>query len=124
MASCTAEPGTVTVKGDPDFTCEWSGSSASVTITVGDKADFGTDSGKAGQLDFTSITITTNDEAAGQVAQPTITPGSSYILGESTEVTLECSTDGAKSTILLMEANHQSQQLFTTDRSLFLKHAQ
>lgn len=96
LASCTAEPGTVTVKGDPDFTCEWSGSSASVTITVGDKADFGTDSGKAGQLDFTSITITTNDEAAGQVAQPTITPGSSYILGESTEVTLECSTDGAK----------------------------
>ena len=58
LAPLTADAGSVTVKGDPDFTAEWTGSATSVTLTVGEKADYGTESSKAGQLDFTAIVVT------------------------------------------------------------------
>ena len=59
LASLTADVGSMTVAGSPDFTVAWSGSANSVTITVGDKADNGTDGNtKAGQFDFSAITVT------------------------------------------------------------------
>ena len=62
LASLTADNGTCTVKGTPDFTAVWSGDSKTVTITVGDKADYGTDGNtKAGQLCFDSFTVSTED---------------------------------------------------------------
>jgi hypothetical protein len=45
----------------------WNGEATSVTFTVGDKADYSTDTSntsKAGQLDFTSITIVTDGAAS------------------------------------------------------------
>jgi hypothetical protein len=42
----------------------WNGEATTVTFTVGEKADYGTDTSKAGQLDFTSITIVTDGEAS------------------------------------------------------------
>lgn len=38
----------------------WTGSATSVTFTVGDKAVYGSESTKAGQFDFTKITVTTD----------------------------------------------------------------
>ena len=66
LASLTADNGTCTVKGTPDFTAVWSGDSKTVTITVGDKADYGTDGNtKAGQLCFDSFTVSTEESGEG-----------------------------------------------------------
>lgn len=59
LAPLTANTGSVEVKGTPDFSAVWTGSAKSVTLTVGDKADYGTDGKtKAGQLCFTAIEVT------------------------------------------------------------------
>ncbi len=66
LASLTADNGTCTVKGTPDFTAVWSGDANTVTITVGDKADYGTDgNSKAGQLCFDSFTVSTEESTDG-----------------------------------------------------------
>lgn len=58
LAPLTANTGSVEVKGTPDFSAVWTGSAKSVTLTVGDKADYGTENTKAGQLCFTGIEVT------------------------------------------------------------------
>ena len=63
LAPLTASEGSVVVTGTPDFTAEWTGAAKSVTLTVGDKADYGTEGNtKAGQLDFTAIVVTYDGE--------------------------------------------------------------
>ncbi|MBQ7382293.1 MAG: C10 family peptidase [Paludibacteraceae bacterium] len=64
LAPITASTGTITTQKSGDTQVTWTGSATSVTFTVGDKADYGTDgSSKAGQLDFTSVDITTGGGA-------------------------------------------------------------
>ncbi len=59
LAPITASTGTIATQKSGDTQVTWTGSATSVTFTVGDKADYGTDgSSKAGQLDFTSVDIT------------------------------------------------------------------
>ena len=59
LAPITASTGTIATQASGDETVSWSGSASSVTFTVGDKADYGSDgSSKAGQLCFSSVTIT------------------------------------------------------------------
>ena len=59
LAPITASVGTVATQAKGDDTVSWSGSSSSVTFTVGDNATYGSDgSSKAGQLCFDSVTIT------------------------------------------------------------------
>lgn len=58
LAPITASAGTVATQASGDNTVTWTGSESSVTFTVGDKADYGSDgSTAAGQLCFTSIDI-------------------------------------------------------------------
>ncbi|MGM9765503.1 MAG: BACON domain-containing protein [Candidatus Cryptobacteroides sp.] len=58
LAPITADTGTVAAQAVGDKTVTWSGSATSVTFTVGEQADYGSDgSSKAGQLDFDSIEI-------------------------------------------------------------------
>ena len=58
LAPITSDNGNVATQQAGDKTVTWTGSSKSVTFTVGDKADFGSDgSSKAGQFDFSSIVI-------------------------------------------------------------------
>ena len=58
LAPITADNGNVAAQQAGDKTVTWTGSSKSVTFTVGDKADFGSDgSSKASQFDFSSIVI-------------------------------------------------------------------
>lgn len=78
LAPLTASVGEIAVAGDPDFTAVWSGSATEVTITVGEKADYGTDgNAKAGQLDFTAIEVTLDGEAPVTMAY--------YVCGSMTE---------------------------------------
>ena len=59
LAPVTASVGTVASQSSGDETVTWSGSSSTVTFTVGDKADYGSDgSSRAGQLCFTSVVVT------------------------------------------------------------------
>ncbi len=58
-------PSTGSVDIDADnATVTWTGNATDVTFTVGDYADYGTESTKAGQFDFTSLTITTDNATA------------------------------------------------------------
>ncbi len=59
LASITAGTGTIAAQQSGDNTVTWTGSAKEVTFTVGATADYGTEPNKAGQLDFTSVDITT-----------------------------------------------------------------
>lgn len=60
LAPITASEGEIATQTAGDEIVTWSGSATSVTFTVGAKADYGSDgNSKAGQLDFTSVDITT-----------------------------------------------------------------
>ena len=64
LAPITASEGTIATQASGDETVTWTGSAKSVTFTVGDKANYGSDgSNAAGQLDFTSVDITTGGGA-------------------------------------------------------------
>ena len=58
LAPITASEGTIAAQVQGDTIVSWTGSATSVTFTVGDKADYGSENTKAGQLDFTSVEIT------------------------------------------------------------------
>ena len=89
LAPITADNGDIDTQAAGDETVTWTGSATSVTFTVGAKADFGSDgSDKAGQLDFTSVDITTGGGSTtityasdaectspceGQLAKPNVT---------------------------------------------------
>ena len=58
LAPITASTGTIAKQSSGDDTVSWSGSATSVTFTVGEKANYGSDGeAKAGQFDFSSIEI-------------------------------------------------------------------
>lgn len=59
LAPITASCGTIKDQTSGDTTVEWAGHTKTVVFTVGDKANYGTENTKAGQLDFVSIDITT-----------------------------------------------------------------
>ena len=59
LAPITASTGTIATQHSGDTQVTWTGSATSVTFTVGDNADYGSESSKAGQLDFSSVAITT-----------------------------------------------------------------
>ncbi|MBR1995907.1 MAG: hypothetical protein IJ989_01465 [Paludibacteraceae bacterium] len=64
LAPITASVGTITTQATNDATVTWTGNATEVTFTVGDKANYGSDGdGKAGQLCFTSITVTSGTPA-------------------------------------------------------------
>lgn len=66
LAPITASVGTIAAQASGDETVTWSGSANSVTFTVGDNANYGSDgSSKAGQLCFTSVDITTGSGGGG-----------------------------------------------------------
>lgn len=59
LAPITASTGAIATQSTGDVKVTWAGKATSVSFTVGDKADYGSDgSTKAGQLCFTSIDVT------------------------------------------------------------------
>ena len=59
LAPITASVGSIATQASGDETVTWTGEAKSVTFTVGDNAQYGTENTKAGQLCFTTITATT-----------------------------------------------------------------
>lgn len=58
LAPVTASTGTIATQASGDNTVTWTGNASSVTFTVGEKADFGSEGDtKAGQLCFASIDV-------------------------------------------------------------------
>ena len=95
LAPITASVGTIATQSSGDETVTWTGDAASVTFTVGDKADYGSDgSGKAGQLCFSSVDITYTAGGTPTVATPTFSPAAgAYTSAQN--VTISTTTTGA-----------------------------
>ena len=94
LAPITASVGTIATQSSGDETVTWTGDAASVTFTVGDKADYGSEgSSKAGQLCFSSVDITYTAGGTPTVATPVINGTENFLT--STEVSISCATDGA-----------------------------
>ena len=62
LASITTDEGTIATQALGDKTVTWTGNAAEVTLTVGDKALYGSDGEeKAGQFDFSNVVITVGE---------------------------------------------------------------
>ena len=59
LAPITASVGAIATQASGDATVTWTGDATEVTFTVGDNANYGSESDKAGQLCFGTITVTT-----------------------------------------------------------------
>lgn len=81
LAPLTASVGSVSVTNAPSAT--WEGSAKEVTFTVGDKADYGTESTKAGQLCFTAIEVTLASDEGGGDSGDDPEPGDTYTVAGS-----------------------------------------
>lgn len=103
LTDITASTGTISIDATA-WTVTWEGSSKEVTLTVGDKATYGTDgSSKAGQFDVDNVIITTDDSGTPSVdvAEPTIS-GETPFTGSTTvtitvpdNTTVYYTTDGS-----------------------------
>ena len=93
LAPITASEGEIATQTAGDETVTWTGKATSVTFTVGEKADYGTDgNAKAGQLDFTSVDITTG--GGGSSYSNYSTTCDAIVVCELTDITL--STDNVQ----------------------------
>ena len=64
LAPITASVGTIATQAAGDKTVTWEGDANEVVLTVGDQAKYGSDGeSKAGQFDFSSVSITVDGEA-------------------------------------------------------------
>lgn len=90
LAPITASVGTIATQASGDKTVTWTGEASEITLTVGEKANYGTDGdSKAGQFDFDDVIITTSNGGG-----TTVTVDTPKIIGttpftESTEVSIE-----------------------------------
>jgi len=72
LAAITTTSGSIATQATGDSTVTWTGSASNVVFTVGSSAEYGSDGAtKAGQFDFTSITITTDGTGGGTTTSDT-----------------------------------------------------
>ncbi len=90
LAPITCDQGEIATQNVGDETVTWTGSTSELTLTVGEKADYGSEgSTKAGQLCFLSVDVTYEGEAGPATTKFTITPnGVSLAVGETETVTI------------------------------------
>ena len=62
LAPITASVGTIATQASGDATVTWTGDATEVTFTVGNTANFGSESTKAGQLCFSTLEVTHSSE--------------------------------------------------------------
>ncbi len=93
LAPITASTGSIATQAAGDETVTWTGSASSITFTVGDKANYGSDGDtKAGQFDFTSFEVTVGAANPNYVAAPRITPATGTYY-EAQTVTITAGND-------------------------------
>ena len=96
LAPITASVGTIATQAKGDNTVTWSGEATEVTLTVGDKANYGSDGeSKAGQLDFDNVVITTTG-GGSTITVPTPSISGTTPFTENTEVTISGTPEGGK----------------------------
>ena len=90
LAPITSDQGTIVTQNVGDETVTWTGNASELTLTVGDKAEYGSDGAdKAGQLCFSSVDVTFEGEAGPTTTKFTITPNDvSLAVGETKTVTI------------------------------------
>ncbi|MBR0117173.1 MAG: Ig-like domain-containing protein [Prevotella sp.] len=85
LAPITSDKGTIATQNVGDETVTWTGEASEFTLTVGEKADYGSDgSEKAGQLCFDSVDVTYEGEAGPETTKFTITPNEVSVEVEKT----------------------------------------
>ena len=95
LAPITTSTGAIATQAAGDATVTWTGSAKSITFTVGEKAEFGSDGAtKAGQFDFTEIEINGGDGGSEPDPDPDPVTGDMTIakfntLDDNTEVTFD-----------------------------------
>ena len=95
LAPITASAGSVATQAAGDETVTWTGSANSVTFTVGEKANYGSDGDtKAGQLCFLSLDVTGGSGGEVTVSAPTFTPAAGTYYSPI-DVTIKSGTSGA-----------------------------
>lgn len=76
LAPVTASTGSVAAQAAGDETLSWTGNASEVALTVGEKADYGSDGNtKAGQLCFTQVVVTIENGSADDFKLYTLTLG-------------------------------------------------
>lgn len=94
LTDLTPSTGSVTIDAT-NWTVTWTGNASEVSLTVGATSTYGTESGKAGQFDFTSFEVTTGGGGEQTLVAPSFSkPAGTYFLPFSLE--LRCGTSGAK----------------------------
>ena len=95
LAPITADQGVVAAQAKGDETVTWNGNASTVTFTVGEKANYGSDGDtKAGQLCFTDFVVTVGAVNPDFVAAPVIKPATGTYYSAQ-EVTISA-VEGAK----------------------------
>ena len=100
LAPITASEGTVAAQASGDKTVTWTGDATSVTFTVGNNANYGSDgSSKAGQLCFSTVTITYQPVGPAKTPSEITFPEATYTAYLGKEFTAPAATkvagDGA-----------------------------
>lgn len=90
LAAITATPGTIATQTAGDDLVTWTGSASEITFTVGDIAEFGSEAGKGGQFDFSSVTIIYSGEGEGPIGPDPIDPTLDNIIYNNTCMTESC----------------------------------
>lgn len=117
LAAITADSGEV-VLDNTAWTVTWSGSASEVTFTVGDKSDWGTETGKAGRLVVSQMEVTTAGEGIERSAAPVISPEDEYF-GEDGVLVSIAAAEGAKIYYTLDGSNPtESSDLYTAPIAL------
>jgi len=89
LAPITASVGAIATQASGDKTVTWTGEASEITLTVGEKANYGTDGEtKAGQFDFDDVIITTGEGGGSTVTVKTPEISGTTPFTESTEVTI------------------------------------
>lgn len=94
LPAITPSEGTIATQAYGDEYVIWTGDATEVTLTVGDKSEYGTDGAtKAGQFNFTNVIITVSDVAVNVLSPEFSVPGG--VVDAGTEVAITCATEGA-----------------------------
>lgn len=87
LAPITASEGAVTLDNSA-WTLTWTGSASEVTFTVGEKSDWGTESGKAGRFVVSAMEVTTGGAGIERSETPVISPESTTFGDDGMLVTI------------------------------------
>lgn len=94
LAAITASTGDVALDNTA-WTVTWTGNASEITLTLSDRAEWGSETSKAGRLVFTAMEVTTSGQGIERSAEPVISPEETTFGDDGVAVTI-AAADGAK----------------------------